>query len=54
MNWIVEPLSGFKAFEPIAGDTCDGGGTLHHCQKKGGLIVCTCTGGLVIETNSSH
>jgi hypothetical protein len=50
MEWIVEPLVGFTAFEIEAADNCSGGGTLHHCETKGGLIICTCTGGLKVET----
>lgn len=49
MDWIVEPFSGFQSLSELAADTCSGGGTLHSCQEKGGLIICTCSGGLVVQ-----
>lgn len=51
MDWIIEPLSGFKALEPISADSCTGEGTkLNHCSCTGGLVVCKCKGGLVVPS----
>jgi len=47
MDWIIEPMSAFKALEPMAEDSCSGGGsTLLSCTCQGGLVVCQCSGGL--------
>jgi hypothetical protein len=49
MDWLVEPFTGFQALASMAGDTCSGGGELQSCSQKGALIICTCSGGLVLQ-----
>lgn len=49
MNWIIEPISGFQTFDPLAADTCTGEGSrLNSCSCSGGLVVCQCSGGLTV------
>lgn len=50
MDWLVEPLTGFKSASLVeAADTCSGGGTLFSCSSKGSLVFCDCGSGLILK-----
>ena len=45
MDWIIEPLSGFKAISYAEAETCPH--TWMQCTCTGGLLVCSTQGALV-------
>jgi len=49
MDWIMEPVSGFQSLDVMKADSCTGDGTrLNSCDGSGSLVVCQCSGGLVV------
>lgn len=54
MDWIVQPMAAFDAYgadgdgaDTAAEDNCAcRGGLTYQCQCTGGLVTCTCVGGL--------
>jgi hypothetical protein len=46
MEWIVEPLTGFKDLIPVLNVDC--AGALNQCSCSKGLMVCDCTKGLQV------
>jgi len=48
MNWIMEPLNGFKTIGTIfADDGCTS--TWSQCNCAFGLATCSCSSGLVVK-----
>jgi hypothetical protein len=45
MEWIIEPLKGFKEIVPVLNDSCSQWAV---CTCTGGLIVCSGKGSLEI------
>lgn len=45
MDWLMEPVNGFKAFDIYLGETCPV--TWIQCSCTGGLLLCTGGGTLV-------
>jgi hypothetical protein len=49
MDWIAQPMTGFRSLDMMMADTCTGDGTkLNSCSCTGGLVVCQCSGGLTV------
>jgi len=47
MDWLMEPLSGFKGISQDFEDSCPQ--TWNQCTCTGGLLICTVQGALKIE-----
>jgi len=49
MDWIIEPMTAFRSLDMLLADSCTGEGTrLNSCSGSGSLVVCQCSGGLVV------
>lgn len=47
MDWLIEPIAGFKEIVTVATEGCTAGATLNSCSCGGGMVMCTCEGCLV-------
>jgi len=47
MDWLMEPLNGFKSISQDFAESCPS--TWYQCTCEGGLLICTVKGALTVE-----